>query len=262
MTWDLSSTRSRFCFSECCLLFWLTIKGSLLISQVAWYNERVAPVFHIPHHPDTLAVLVISTPGMFEALFKPYLLRCHASQQQEEGNIDPLDNCMKVQFDRMRYLFPEQDIYYVQDFELMLPSRRPKILVQTAGHVAGAAYYYQPTDVSNPSWDPNKKMYGVSVHPKYGGWFAFRGVLVFKDVQVAGLSQREPVDCVHSEERRVELLDEFNFHWQEWDYRNVLDTPVQECYSEQQKLYFGTHPSERKHLVAEWVATEQCSGAF
>ena len=222
-----------------------------------WYNEHVEPAFHLPHHPDTLAVLVISIPAMFEALFKPYLLQRYTSQQHsQKEEIDPLDRCMRAQFDRMKALFPAQDVYYMQDFEL-LPSRRPKILVQTAGHVSGAAYYYQSSDVSNPPWDPSKKIYGVSIHPKYGGWFGFRGVLVFKDVCVPGLCQTKPVDCVHNQAKRVELLDQFNFHWREWGYRNVLDHPVQECYSEQQKQYFSTQPSLRKQLVAEWVTSEQ-----
>lgn len=40
----------------------------------------------------------------------------------------------------------------------MTVHRRPKILSQTAGHVAGAAYYYRNV--------VNKSMFGVSVHPK------------------------------------------------------------------------------------------------
>lgn len=49
-------------------------------------------------------------------------------------------------------MFPDQDIEAVHDFEL-LPSRRPKVLVQTAGHVSGAAYYYQRKDVVPDPWD-------------------------------------------------------------------------------------------------------------
>lgn len=49
-------------------------------------------------------------------------------------------------------MFPEHDIEAVHDFEL-LPSRRPKVLVQTAGHVSGAAYYYQRKDVVPDPWD-------------------------------------------------------------------------------------------------------------
>ena len=89
-----------------------------------------------------------------------------------------------------------------------------------------------------------------------------RGVLVFSDIQVAELSRTQPPDCVHSESRRVELLEEFNFHWQEWRYRDIMDQPVKQRYSEDQQKYFGTKPALRRELVAEWIALEQCSGAF
>ena len=50
---------------------------------------------------------------------------------------------------------PEFDIDAVHDFELH-HTRRPKVLVQTAGHVAGAARYYQRKDVKNDPWDKKK----------------------------------------------------------------------------------------------------------
>ena len=216
----------------------------------------------MPHHYDTLGVVVISSPDMFELLFRPYLLKHHTQQQHDPGEAsDPLDRCMKLQFDQMKALCASHDVYSLQDFEL-LPTRRPKILVQTAGHVAGAAYYYQLSDVENPPWEGKKKIYGVSIHPLYGGWFALRGVLVFRDIQVAELSRKQPPDCVRSESRRVELLEEFNFHWQEWRYRDIMDQPVKQRYSEDQQKYFGTKPALRRELVAEWIALEQCSGAF
>ena len=40
----------------------------------------------------------------------------------------------------------EVDVYY--DYELTPGTRRPRILVQTAGHVAGAAYFYQQSNIS------------------------------------------------------------------------------------------------------------------
>ena len=48
--------------------------------------------------------------------------------------------------------FPSHDVETIHDFE-MTPMRRPKVLVQTAGHVSGAAYYYQRKDVQPDAWD-------------------------------------------------------------------------------------------------------------
>lgn len=45
----------------------------------------------------------------------------------------------------------------LHDFD-MDHNRRPKILVQTAGHVSGAAYYYQRKDIKNDPWPTEKVM--------------------------------------------------------------------------------------------------------
>lgn len=46
---------------------------------------------------------------------------------------------------------PELQIEVITDYEVY-PNRRPKILAQTAAHVAGAAYYYQRQDVEDDPW--------------------------------------------------------------------------------------------------------------
>jgi len=47
--------------------------------------------------------------------------------------------------------FSGHEVECIHDYELH-HSHRSKVLVQTAGHVAGAAYYYQHSDVSNDPW--------------------------------------------------------------------------------------------------------------
>ena len=112
------------------------------------------------------------------------------------------------------------EIEIIHDFEMVPGTRRPKVLVQTAAHIsglisatseghaahcilakrdrntchylrntfmiriAGAAYYYQQSDVEDPTWQLNRKMFGVCIHPKYGGWFAIRGILIFHGVSL------------------------------------------------------------------------------
>lgn len=92
-----------------------------------------------------------------------------------------------------------------------------------------------------------QKIYGVCIHPKYGGWFAIRGLILFPNIQVPFLEQSAPVDCVSTEEKRIELLEHFNFHWQDGRYRDIIE--VKERYSEEQKAYFATPPAERFRLL-------------
>lgn len=100
-----------------------------------------------------------------------------------------------------------------------------------------------------------QKIFGVSIHPKYGGWFALRGVVIFKNVQQPDLSRRAPPDCVPSQEARIKLLESFNFHWRDWTYRDIVE--VQEKYSEEQKQYFETLPKDRKDFVRKII--EDCA---
>lgn len=97
----------------------------------------------------------------------------------------------------------------------------------------------------------SQKMFGVCIHPKLGGWFAIRALLVFKDVRVgADLRQKDPPDCVRSQEDRIDLLERFNFRWQDGSYRDIV--PAEERYSDQQREYFTTPPDERVELLRRW----------
>ncbi|KAI1236786.1 hypothetical protein IHE44_0015040 [Lamprotornis superbus] len=158
----------------------------------------------------------MSTPSMFDKALKPFV-------KKERLKIirDPVDQCVSHHLSRVKEKFPDQRVDVMFDYE-MLPSRKPKFLAQTAAHVAGAAYYYQRKDVKRDPWG-KKKIFGVCIHPKYGGWFAIRGLLLFPDIQVPFLEQPAPVDCVSTEEKRIELLEQFNFHWQDGRYRDIIE---------------------------------------
>ena len=178
---------------------------------------------------------------MFDLGLKPFIRETSCL-----GVRDPVDECMAHYFKKVKSEFPSTDT--IHDFELDPRSRRPKILVQTAAHVAGAAYFYQQKDVTNPPWDPGRKMFGVSIHPRYGGWFSMRGVIIFRDVLVPNMALPEPPDVVQGDERRIELLEKFNFHWRDSSFRDII--PSDDKYSEEQQHYFATPPAERKKLLA------------
>lgn len=211
--------------------------------QIGWYNEQVHKAFHLDYTPDTLAVVVISTPLMFDQGFKPFVRETDCL-----GDVrDPIDECMAHYFDKVKQELRDLEIETIHDFDI-LPSRRPKILVQTAAHVAGAARFYQRSDITNDPWAPETKICGVCLHAKYGGWFAIRGVVIFKDVIAADLQHIEPADTLGDDEKRIELLEKFNFHWRDWTFRDIAPTEMK--YSEEQKKYFATVPGQRKELLA------------
>jgi len=90
---------------------------------------------------------------------------------------------------------------------------------------------------------PFQHISGVCIHPRYGGWFAIRGVVLLPGIEVPDLTPTKPLDCVPKRADRITLLERFNFHWRDWTYRDAV-TP-QERYSEEQKAYFSTPPAQR-----------------
>lgn len=208
--------------------------------QVAWYNELLPPAFHLPFPGPTLAFVVLSTPAMFDRALKPFLKSCHLQTLR-----DPVDQCVSYHLKSVTEKFPELHIEVIADYEVH-PNRRPKILAQTAAHVAGAAYYYQRQDVDADPWG-TQHIAGVCIHPRFGGWFAIRGVMLLPGIEVPNLLPRKPPDCVPTRAARITLLEGFNFHWRDWTYRDAV-TP-EERYSEEQKIYFSTPPAQRLALL-------------
>ncbi|KAM3876147.1 cyanocobalamin reductase / alkylcobalamin dealkylase [Diretmus argenteus] len=213
--------------------------------KVGWYNAVLSPTLRLAYPDDTLAAVVLSTPAMFEQAFLPFMEKSVC-----QGVSDPIDQCVKHCINStISRCFPGQKVDVSYDYE-MLPSRKPKFLAQTAAHVSGAAFYYQKPDVTDHPWE-KKKMFGVCVHPRFGGWFAIRALLVFGGVEVGSeLVQPLPPDCVPSQESRIQLLESFNFRWQDWSYRDIVH-PVQ-TYSQKQRDYFSTPPAQRSALLRTW----------
>ncbi len=87
-------------------------------------------------------------------------------------------------------------------------------------------------------------MMGVCLHPKYGGWFALRSVLIFKTLEYPLLPRVLPTDVLNGDESFIiDVLQRFNYCWEDNTYRNVI--PVIETYSSLQQSYFQTKPKER-----------------
>ena len=174
---------------------------------------------------------------MFEKTFLPFIKNYDSSATIKR---DPLDECMLSYFEKFKKF---ENVKTMHDFELA-PNRRPKILVQTAGHVSGAVRFYQASDIKNNRIKPDKKLYPVCLHPQYGGWFALRGVVIFERVTVPNLVRLTPPDILKTSEEISHLLELYNDHWRDWRFRDVI--PVQEKYSGNQRTYFELPPGEKR----------------
>ncbi|XP_036356451.1 cyanocobalamin reductase / alkylcobalamin dealkylase isoform X4 [Octopus sinensis] len=147
--------------------------------------------------------------------------------------------------------YPDTDLIY--DFDQKAP-RLYSILVQTAAHVAGAAYYYQKKDVINNPWG-DKTIFGISIHPQYGGWFAIRAAIIFKNLKFADLKKKDPVDAIPDQETRIKLLNMLNEDWEYWKARDIIK--VSERYTEEAINYFKTLPKDRYKLIEDMQANRK-----
>ncbi|CAF1000041.1 unnamed protein product [Adineta ricciae] len=206
---------------------------------ISWYNSVVDPIFRLTDYDDdTVAFLIISTPTMFEKTFLPYALNRHKDLTR-----DPIDCCVKEKIQSAVEKLPEHEIDVLFDYDLW-PTRRPKIIMQTVGHISGAAYFYSRHQLINDPFPKDRNMMGVCIHPKYGGWFALRSVLVFKTLKCSSLPRVLPVDVFNGDEALIiDVLQRFNYSWQDSTYRNVI--PVIATYSTLQQSYFQTKPIDR-----------------
>ncbi|CAF4305469.1 unnamed protein product, partial [Rotaria magnacalcarata] len=131
---------------------------------ISWYNSVVDPLFRLStYNDDTVAFLVVSTPSMFEKTFLPYAL-----DSSKDLSRDPIDCCVKEKIQTVIKKIPDYDIDVIFDYDLW-PTRRPKIVMQTVGHVAGAARFYSRQQLANDPFPKDRNMMGVCLHPKYGG---------------------------------------------------------------------------------------------
>jgi len=94
-----------------------------------------------------------------------------------------------------------------------------------------------------------QKICGVSVHPQFAGWFALRGVILFQDVQATELEQKSPPDVVPNDKLRIELLEQFNFHWKDWTFRDIV--PATSTYCQELRDYLNAVPGQRRTVAAK-----------
>ncbi|EYC08440.1 hypothetical protein Y032_0066g3765 [Ancylostoma ceylanicum] len=137
------------------------------------YNKVVGEPFKLPHDPDSAAILIISTPNMFDVSFKRwFLMKCKELGSVEavaENVSSPIQEFLEYRLEPLCRKFDALSVEYelLHDYSLWA-NRKPKILMQTCGHVSGAAFFYQPFQVGGEGWPPylpkgKKKIDGLRV---------------------------------------------------------------------------------------------------
>lgn len=162
--------------------------------------------------------------------------------------------------------FSDEQWVVMYDYEMRPGTRRPKVLVQTAGHVSGAVYFYQKSDIANPPWPSeqvsflciyflivtvqitnvmfSKGIYGVCLHPEFVGWFAIRAVVVFPNILAPDLVQVLPKDILAVRHKTHYVIyrdyeSSITIIWAGWGQESRVAKSIQ---FQLARLEFSRHP--------------------
>lgn len=255
-----------------------------------WYNELVAASVRLDPticpHADCVAMCIISSPKMFEKSFLTHLASWFRSSNvrslelvlrklrsatlgvtQSPGLNDPLDwsvllrisAALEITLRELEQRLPVEQVLlltphrFIPDFEMRPVSRLPVVHMQCAGHVSGLAYFHKP------DWKSPQNYPGCSLHHRYGGWFGFRGVIVFPSLRCPTLPRVEPLSPIlpyrppFPTDTLRYLLAEFRDHWKANRWRDVgLSEDRHRLYSDAAVSFFLTSPAERATLIEGW----------
>ncbi|KHN73674.1 MMACHC-like protein [Toxocara canis] len=208
--------------------------------KVGSHNAIVQEKVHLKFADDALGVLVISTPSFFETTYKRWL-KNHWSAGETVDDVKkkvgphPIEGFFKWKFEQIENILSPIRVVSICDFE-PVKDRLPTVSLPACGHVSGAAYFYHP---NHPTTGEKIYPQGLNLHPKYGGYFTFRGVIIFPDVHLpTDFKEPEPVKTLDTDAKVLEALELFNKYWMDNRYRNC-GNPV-EKYSALQLKYFST----------------------
>uniref|UniRef100_F1L4U8 Cyanocobalamin reductase (cyanide-eliminating) n=1 Tax=Ascaris suum TaxID=6253 RepID=F1L4U8_ASCSU len=220
--------------------------------KVGSHNAIVQENVRLKFEDDVLGVLVLNTPSFFETTFKEWL-RQHCNPGEGVDDVKtkvgphPVETFFNWKFMQIEMHLSPIRVVSICDFE-PVRHRLPAVSLPACGHVSGAAYFYHP---NHPVTGEKIYPQGLSLHPKYGGYFAFRGVIIFPDVHLAAtFKEPQPLKTLDTDAKVLEALELFNKHWMDNRYRDCGD-PI-EKYSALQLKYFNTVSRRRWRLIAHW----------
>ena len=133
----------------------------------------------------------------------------------------------------------------------------PYLHVQTMGYVAGMVQHVDQSaepifteeevgelkeelrsrrDIKMWGEEGLESIFGVAVHPSYGGWFVFRIILVLRNV-LADVERPAPLNFLTTEDKKM-ALREYNLYGDLARWRDVPDIAKEHRYTPLEFIYF------------------------
>eukprot|EP00928_Gymnodinium_smaydae_P065907 TRINITY_DN48983_c0_g1_i1.p1 TRINITY_DN48983_c0_g1~~TRINITY_DN48983_c0_g1_i1.p1 ORF type:complete len:306 (+),score=59.75 TRINITY_DN48983_c0_g1_i1:83-919(+) len=229
---------------------------------VDWYNQArldVADGQNLIEAPgNSIAFALYSVPGFLKVVVEHF-----ARKRPARGFVDAATNEL---LEELRSLLPAQ----LEALVLNTDEGPPYYHVQTVGAVAAVDQHLEATDVPDAEWredvaeqlaetrdpkmwgtDPEvlRKIFGVNVHPVYGGWYAYRALVILRGAR-ANLPRPEP--CRFLEEADAKrILEEYNLRHELCVWRDLREgQDPQPRYEPEEYLFFvETSVAKRRRFL-------------
>ncbi|CAK9046918.1 unnamed protein product [Durusdinium trenchii] len=233
--------------------------------QVGWYNkarsETADGTQTIDAPDDAVAFAIYSVPRYLEVVLEHYA--------REKPAKDLVDGATNSILDALRLRIPS-----ALDAQVINTDKGPPYFhVQTIGAVCAEDQHVEAEDVTgdgSDEWredlsdrleevrDPKmwgtesemrRKIFAVNVHPVWGGWYAYRALVVLRNGRQA-LEQQKPLDFLSNEEKK-KSLSEYNLRHQLCLWRDLSEThPPDRRYSPDEFFFFTeTSPEKRRRFL-------------
>lgn len=236
--------------------------------QVGWYNETrdvtAGGASRIDAPDGAIAFAVYSVPRYLDVIAE------HFARERPDSNF--VDHATNEIIERLRgQLMPELDAYIANTD--MGP---PYYHVQTVGAVAGVDQHLEAADIDDSEWledlssdlaecrDPKmwgtdpvtrRKVFGVNVHPIWGGWYGYRMLIVLRGISVERLSHElkrpEMMKFLEAAEAK-RILSEYNLRHELCVWRDLSADghPADGRYSPDEYFFFMEQsPAKRKRYL-------------
>jgi len=237
-----------------------------------WYNEKRSGLggsTQIIEGPESaICFALYSVPGFLEVVADHYRRRRPAADSAESETSTFVDSTTDEILEKLRAsVAPALDAVVVN-----IEAGPPYYHVQCIGDVAGidqhvAAEHIEGEDAAQwreelsdaledsrdtKMWgtDPAtlRKIFGVNVHPVWGGWYAYRALVVLRGASVENLPRPEPLKFLSQEDAR-RILKEYNLNAPECRWRDLMAQghPPEKQYTTDEYFFF-TEVSDKKRL--------------
>jgi len=232
--------------------------------KLSSYNSCLTKLVRpLPFPDNCLGVILVAGPDNFEKQILPSSKKKYRSDPTWDFS-NPINNAMTELIgsktnngllDLFR-LKTDRNTVYISDEDKDPETNVCSVHIQTAGHVSKAAYLHQ-VEEKNLSNKMGKVM-GCSIHPRYGGWFVFRGVFIFPGIEFNDdVSWEISVEAPDFNKPEIGKLavHEFNTNYLANKWRDVIK--VEKRYSSNAEKFYNIYPpSDRQKFLKELVENQ------